>query len=66
MLESVGVYVYELVDEEVDPRYYRILKMIKIENEEEHKDKSIERLISDCYMYQDHVLFHGKVSIYKL
>ena len=66
MLESVGVYVYELVDDEVDPRYYRILKMIKIENEDEHKDKSIERLISDCYMYQDRVLFHGKVSIYKL
>lgn len=66
MLESIGVYVYELIDEEVDPKYYRILKMIKIENENEHKDKSIERLISDCYMYKDHVLFYGKVSIYKL
>lgn len=66
LLQGCGIFVKDNIDNVLDMKYHKVIKMIKISPEEAEKEKTIERFYTDCYIYNEKVIYPAKVNIYKL
>ncbi|MBE6530012.1 MAG: nucleotide exchange factor GrpE [Ruminococcaceae bacterium] len=66
LLLSYEIRIRSNIDDLYDPRYHKIIKMVKVDSEEAEKDKKIAQFCSDCYVKGERVIQPAKVVVYRI